>query len=204
MFLSILPCWVSACFDRSVEVVICILLGKKTCKTRLEYFSAYSAFVALHCCSALLLSHYRKVPVCLVSGITVRIRVDLSFCKASKCKQNLVTFHFPWLLSKLFLKQLSLKNTSTAVNCLFIQFVKGFEWILWEHSMEVSWKKSHSTKKDEAPVHIVQPSYLYFVMLGETASSETPDKKGSRIDSQREVTTGIIHRIQRLPGLERW
>lgn len=46
-------------------------------------------------------------------------------------------------LSKLFLKRPSSEKTTLQhcwyLNCLFIQFVKGFEWVFWGRSMEASW-----------------------------------------------------------------
>lgn len=72
-------------------------------------------------------------------------------------------------LSKLFLKRPSSEKTTLQhcwyLNCLFIQFVKGFEWVFWGRSMEASWKQSHTAREDEPPTHTYKPGFLIYFKL---------------------------------------
>lgn len=136
-----------------------------------------------------LFPHTAMFPQYLVSGISATL-------------QSALKLEPTWASSML----LSKKQHYWYPNCLFIQFVKGFEWVLWRHSLKASWKQSHAAKKDEPPNTNLQPwvCYLRWPTSGEKASSRTVIKE-KRIGSC--LTEGGNRQLAasfRSAGWERW
>lgn len=107
-----------------------------------------------------------------------------------------------------FRKTTTLKHY-LCLNCLFIQFVEGFEWAVWGRSMEASQKQSHTARKDEPPpsTRAFNPEYvIYFgVTVGEKGMKwNSRWKRRKRRRRRRKNTTGSIFWIQRLSVLVRW
>lgn len=136
-------------------------------------------------------------------------------CLTRKCSKIRLQLHqcFKMLLHSSFQNfssnsHLSKKLHHWYLNCLFIQFVKGFEWVLWEHSMKASWKQSHTAKKDEPTNTHLQPwaCYLFWAMFRKRHQVEITVKKKKRTELLREVTDNWQHPLdpEAASILERW